>query len=205
MSNYSLVSWVQLTVTRLSASERRNRINLFVPAAPVPERLPGVRVSVAGRQRHAHSQSGKKKNAETKGPTVLGMIQNNAGEGLNIVIMNGKTGNITKTGHYNMYNNEVEPLIKFLKSIEDGSVVLIASWDEPSSNLNDEAKKLIADLGSSVVNSLGFRDNWLFVGGKGATVKSNFEKHLKNDPNLNKYEHWPELLELKGCIPKYMN
>ncbi|XP_030282365.1 protein FAM3C-like isoform X2 [Sparus aurata] len=136
---------------------------------------------------------------------VLGMIQNNAGEGLNIVIMNGKTGNITKTGHYNMYNNEVEPLIKFLKSIEDGSVVLIASWDEPSSNLNDEAKKLIADLGSSVVNSLGFRDNWLFVGGKGATVKSNFEKHLKNDPNLNKYEHWPELLELKGCIPKYMN
>lgn len=58
MSNYSLVSWVQLTVTRLSASERRNRINLFVPAAPVPERLPGVRVSVAGRQRHAHSQSG---------------------------------------------------------------------------------------------------------------------------------------------------
>lgn len=58
MSNYSRVSWVQLTVTRLSASERRNRINLFVPAAPVPERLLGVRVSGAGRQRHAHGQSG---------------------------------------------------------------------------------------------------------------------------------------------------
>ncbi|XP_036963275.1 protein FAM3C-like isoform X3 [Acanthopagrus latus] len=136
---------------------------------------------------------------------VLGMMLNNAGEGLNIVIMNGETGNITKTGHFNMYNNEVEPLIEFLKSIEQGSIVLIASWDEPSSHLNDEAKQLMADLGSSAVHSLGFRDNWLFVGGKGATVKSDFEKHLKNDHNLNKYENWPELLELKGCIPKYMN
>uniref|UniRef100_A0A671TLA6 Protein FAM3C-like n=2 Tax=Sparus aurata TaxID=8175 RepID=A0A671TLA6_SPAAU len=134
---------------------------------------------------------------------VLGMMLDNVGHGLNIVIMNGKAGNITETGHFNMYNNEVEPLIKFLKSIEDGSVVLIASWDEPSSNLNDEAKMLIADLGSFAVSSLGYRDNWLFVGGKRATMR-NFEKHLKNDNNLNK-NGWPQEVELKGCIPKYMD
>ncbi len=42
--------------------------------------------------------------------------------------------------------------------------------------LNEDARKLIAELGSTSIQSLGFRDNWVFVGGKGAAVKSNFEK-----------------------------
>eukprot|EP00064_Thunnus_orientalis_P019653 superscaffoldBa00005014_g19779 len=70
--------------------------------------------------------------------------------------------------------------------------------------LNEDARKLIAELGSSAVQSLGFRDNWVFVGGKGAAVKSNFEKHLKNDKVKNKYESWPELIQLQGCIPRYL-
>lgn len=42
--------------------------------------------------------------------------------------------------------------------------------------LTDEARKLIAELGSSKVQALGFRDNWVFVGGKGAAMDSGFEK-----------------------------
>lgn len=42
--------------------------------------------------------------------------------------------------------------------------------------LNDEARKLVADLGSSVISNLGFRDNWIFVGGKGIKTKSPFEQ-----------------------------
>lgn len=42
--------------------------------------------------------------------------------------------------------------------------------------LNDEARKLIAELGSSAVGNLGFRDNWIFVGGKGIKTKSPFEQ-----------------------------
>uniref|UniRef100_A0A4W6BPM5 ILEI/PANDER domain-containing protein n=1 Tax=Lates calcarifer TaxID=8187 RepID=A0A4W6BPM5_LATCA len=129
---------------------------------------------------------------------------NNAGYGINVVILNGKTGEVIKTGHFDMYSG-MKPLIELLKSIEKGSIVLMASYDEPSSKLTEDARKLIAELGSSVVQSLGFRDNWVFVGGKGATVKSNFEKYLKNDNMKNKYENWPELIELTGCIPKYLD
>lgn len=46
--------------------------------------------------------------------------------------------------------------------------------------LNDEARKLIAELGSTSVTSLGFRDSWVFVGGKGALMKNNFEKVTLN-------------------------
>lgn len=45
--------------------------------------------------------------------------------------------------------------------------------------LNDEAKSLISNLGSSVINTLGFRDNWIFVGGKGIRTKSPFEQVIR--------------------------
>ncbi|XP_078112453.1 protein FAM3C isoform X3 [Sander vitreus] len=135
---------------------------------------------------------------------VLGTVLNNAGLGINIVIINGKTGDVVKTAHFDMYSGDVKPLVEFLKSIETGAVVLMASYDEPSSKLDEEARKLIAELGSQSVKSLGFRDNWVFVGGKGVSVHSNFEKYLKNNNAKNKYENWPELIEIQGCIPKYL-
>lgn len=42
--------------------------------------------------------------------------------------------------------------------------------------LNDEARRLIAELGSTSITSLGFRDNWVFCGGKGIKTKSPFEQ-----------------------------
>uniref|UniRef100_A0A665VM69 ILEI/PANDER domain-containing protein n=1 Tax=Echeneis naucrates TaxID=173247 RepID=A0A665VM69_ECHNA len=135
---------------------------------------------------------------------VLGGALNNAGSGINIVILNGKTAEVIKMEHFNMYSGDVKPLIDFLTNIEKGSIVLMASFDEPSTKLNDEARKLIADLGSSQVKSLGYRDNWVFVGGKGATGYTSFEKIMKNDNAKNKYDNWPELISLDGCIPKYL-
>ncbi|XP_035772503.1 uncharacterized protein LOC102784057 [Neolamprologus brichardi] len=135
---------------------------------------------------------------------VLGTALNNAGGGINIVILNGKTGEVLKTDHYNMYSGDVKPFIELLKSIETGSIVIMASYDEPSTKLNDELKNLIAELGSSRIHSLGYRDNWVFVGGKGVTGKSSFEKHRKSDSATNKYDGWPEMIGLEGCVPKYL-
>ncbi|XP_020778873.1 protein FAM3C-like [Boleophthalmus pectinirostris] len=135
----------------------------------------------------------------------LGKEKQNTGTGINAVILNGTTGELVHTGYYDMYSGDSKPLIELLQKTETGSIILMASFDEPSSKLNEEARQLILDLGSSSVKSLGFRDNWIFVGGKGLRVKSTFEKHIKNDPKMNKYETWPELIELSGCIPKYMS
>ncbi|XP_042338061.1 protein FAM3C-like, partial [Plectropomus leopardus] len=64
---------------------------------------------------------------------VLGSALNNAGPGINVVIINGKTGDVVKTGHFDMYSGDVKPLVELLQSVESGSVVLMASYDEPSS------------------------------------------------------------------------
>ncbi|XP_034031466.1 protein FAM3C-like [Thalassophryne amazonica] len=135
---------------------------------------------------------------------VLGAAKNNFGFGINIVIVDGRTGNVIKTDSFDMYAGEVQPLIAFLQSIEQGSVVLMASYDEPASKLTADARKLIADLGSSSIQSLNFRDSWVFVGGKGASVHNTFEKHIKNEHATNKYKDWPEMVEIQGCIPKFI-
>lgn len=122
--------------------------------------------------------------------------------GINIAVINEKTGELVNTGSFNMWNGKVEDLIEFLKSIEDGSLVFIASFDDPATKLNDEARTLIAELGSSYISQLKFRDNWLFVGGKETITQITFEEHIKNDRNTNKYESWPEMIEMEGCIPR---
>ena len=55
--------------------------------------------------------------------------------------------------------------------------ILFTYWTSLSwSRLNEEARKLIAELGSTSITNLGFRDNWVFCGGKGIKTKSPFEQ-----------------------------
>ncbi|XP_037099503.1 protein FAM3C isoform X1 [Syngnathus acus] len=133
---------------------------------------------------------------------LMSAVKNNVGRGINIALVNGRTGVLNKTDFFDMWAGNVAPLIQLLKGIEDGTVVMMASFDDPSTKLNDEARKLIADLGSSAINNVGFRDNWIFVGGKGIKTKSPFEQHIKNSADTNKFEGWPEVLEMEGCVPR---
>ncbi|CAL8322766.1 protein FAM3C [Gadus morhua] len=134
---------------------------------------------------------------------VLGSVQNNAGVGLNLVVLNGRTLQVVKLGHYDMYSGDVQPLIEVLQGLEKGNIVLMASFDEPATKLTAEARSLIEGLGSTSIKALGFRDNWVFVGGKGDVAKGTFEKHMKNNQETNKYDGWPEMLQMDGCIPLF--
>ncbi|TNN58403.1 Protein FAM3C [Liparis tanakae] len=133
---------------------------------------------------------------------VMSAVKNNVGRGVNIALVNGRTGDVIKTDIFDLWGGDVAPFIKFLKGIADGTVVMMASFDDLSTKLNDEAKKLIADLGSSVISNMGFRDNWIFVGGKGIKTKSPFELHIKNSADTNKFDGWPDVLEMEGCVPQ---
>ncbi|KAI4897849.1 hypothetical protein NFI96_027495 [Prochilodus magdalenae] len=133
---------------------------------------------------------------------LMSGVKNNVGRGINIALVNGRSGELIKTDFFDMWAGDVNTLIQFLNTIEDGTVVMMATFDDSATKLNDEARKLIADLGSSNINSLGFRDNWIFVGGKGIKTKSPFEQYIKNNAETNKYEGWPEVLEMEGCIPR---
>uniref|UniRef100_A0A3Q4ADU2 ILEI/PANDER domain-containing protein n=1 Tax=Mola mola TaxID=94237 RepID=A0A3Q4ADU2_MOLML len=133
---------------------------------------------------------------------LMSSVKNNVGRGINIALVNGRTGEVIKTDSFDMWAGDVAPLIKFVKEIEDGTIVMMASFDDASTKLNDEARHLISDLGSSVIGTLGFRDNWILLGGKGIKTKSPFEQHIKNSADTNKFDGWPEVLEMEGCVPQ---
>ncbi|KAJ8007193.1 hypothetical protein DPEC_G00114990 [Dallia pectoralis] len=133
---------------------------------------------------------------------LMSGVKNNVGRGMNIALVNGKTGELLKTDFFDLWAGDVNDVITFLKTIDEGTVVMIATFDDSATKLNDELKTMLSDLGSSSIGSLGFRDNWIFVGGKGIKTKSPFEQHIKNSADTNKYEGWPEVLEMEGCIPQ---
>ncbi|XP_069759422.1 protein FAM3C-like isoform X2 [Narcine bancroftii] len=132
---------------------------------------------------------------------IMSGVKNNVGRGINIVTVNGKTGELLEAKVFDLWGEDVKPFIDFLKALQDGTIVLMATYDDASNKLNDEARKLVSDLGSTSFLNLGFRDNWIFVGAKGIQSKSPFEQHIKNNKDTNKYEGWPEVLEMEGCIP----
>uniref|UniRef100_A0A8D2LIY7 Family with sequence similarity 3 member D n=1 Tax=Varanus komodoensis TaxID=61221 RepID=A0A8D2LIY7_VARKO len=133
--------------------------------------------------------------------TVMSNIKNNIGRGLNIALVNGEFFKRLLV----FLHAYVKHLLDFLKPIKKGTLVLMAAYDDPATKLNDEARNLIAELGSSYASKLGFRDNWIFIGGKGIKDKSPFEQYLKNDKQTNKYDGWPEVLEMEGCVPKKLD
>ncbi|KAF7463062.1 Hypothetical predicted protein [Marmota monax] len=93
-------------------------------------------------------------------------------------------------------------LVKFLKEIPRDTLVLVASYDDPGTKMNEDIRYLFSNLGSSYVKQLGFRDSWVFLGARDLKNKSPFEQFLKSNPETNKYDGWPELLELEGCVPR---
>ncbi|XP_013912928.1 PREDICTED: protein FAM3C, partial [Thamnophis sirtalis] len=149
---------------------------------------------------------------------LMSGVKNNVGRGINIALVNGKCLYMTSlhlfilfiSGAYKIstgptiakFDVDVAPFIEFLKSIADGTIVLMATYDDGATKLNEEARKIISDLGSTSITTLGFRDNWVFCGGKGIKTKSPFEQHIKNNKDTNKYEGWPEVVEMEGCIPQ---
>ncbi|XP_059800212.1 protein FAM3C-like isoform X1 [Hypanus sabinus] len=136
------------------------------------------------------------------GKILMSSVKNNIGKGINIALVNATTGQLLKTDFFDMWSGKVELLVKFLKSIQPGTVVLLASFDDAATKMNDEARGLFSQLGSSLIFKLHFRDNWVFLGAKPIKEKSPFEQILENDKKKNKYDNWPEALEINGCVPR---
>ncbi|XP_010641455.1 protein FAM3D isoform X2 [Fukomys damarensis] len=133
---------------------------------------------------------------------LMSPVKNNVGRGLNIALVNGTTGQVVRMSSFDMYSGDPSLLLKFLTEISEGILVLVASYDDPGTKMNDDIRKLFSSLGSSYAPQLGFRDSWVFLGAKDLKSKSPFEQFLKSNPDTNKYEGWPELLELEGCVPQ---
>ncbi|KAB0388688.1 hypothetical protein E2I00_004534, partial [Balaenoptera physalus] len=118
------------------------------------------------------------------------------------ICLEDRIGELIEARAFDMWAGDVNDLLKFIRPLHEGTLVFVASYDDPATKMNEETRKLFSDLGSKNVKDLAFRDSWVFVGAKGVQNKSPFEQHVKNSKHTNKYEGWPEALEMEGCIPR---
>ncbi|XP_041836259.1 protein FAM3C isoform X2 [Melanotaenia boesemani] len=135
------------------------------------------------------------------GRNIMSHVLNNVGPGLNVVVVNGENGDIEKFGYLNINAGNPEDILTYLKEIQSDMIVLVASFDDMATKLTDEMREIFVGMGSTLISSVNQRDNWVFAGRVGTSIKSRFEKLAVNDENTNVFEGWPEMVEVGGCFP----
>ncbi|XP_077459826.1 protein FAM3C isoform X1 [Stigmatopora argus] len=136
------------------------------------------------------------------GKIIMSHILNNVGPGLNIVIVNSETGAVDRCAYLNMINGVSEDILAYLKEIKSGEIVIVASFDEMTTKMTSEMRDIFVGMGSTLIQSVSYRDNWVFAGRGGIGMRSTFEKRAANNETSNIYEGWPKVVEVGGCFPR---
>ncbi|XP_039911568.1 protein FAM3B isoform X2 [Hirundo rustica] len=130
---------------------------------------------------------------------------NGAGSGINIAIVNYKTGKLRSTNFFEMWaGDHSREMMDFIRNAPDGSLLLMATHDDGSTRLRNDAKKLVEELGSKEIKNIRFRSSWVFIGAKGFKLPDNIQKEKINhsDQTKNRYKGWPAEIQIEGCIPR---
>ncbi|MBZ3870934.1 Protein FAM3A [Sciurus carolinensis] len=95
---------------------------------------------------------------------LMSPVKDNVGPGLNIVLVNGVILELIETGASNMWAGDVNDLLKFIRPLHEGTLVFVASCNDPVTKMNEETRKLFSELSSRNAKEPAFHDSWVFVG-----------------------------------------
>ncbi|XP_014736097.1 PREDICTED: protein FAM3B [Sturnus vulgaris] len=125
--------------------------------------------------------------------------------GINVAIVNYKTGKLKSTNFFEMWGkDQSNEMMNFIRNAPEGSLILMATHDDGSTRLKDDAKNLIEELGSKEIKNIKFRSSWVFIAAKGFKLPDNIQKEKINhsDQTKNRYKGWPAEIQIEGCIPR---
>uniref|UniRef100_A0A8R1XTN2 ILEI/PANDER domain-containing protein n=1 Tax=Onchocerca volvulus TaxID=6282 RepID=A0A8R1XTN2_ONCVO len=134
------------------------------------------------------------------GRLIIDRNLNSAGRGLNLVVIDSKTHQVMRTGHYDTYLEDSSALVLFLEQLSPGEILAVISFDEASNSLSDMAKHIFYELGSSLIYRLKFRASWYFIGQKGIDGYTPFE-----DMNLPSGNDWAKPIRQSICVPSVLD
>ncbi|XP_066033639.1 protein FAM3B isoform X2 [Chamaea fasciata] len=127
------------------------------------------------------------------------------GSGINIAIVNYKTGEFSSTNFFHMWaHDHSKQMMDFIRSAPKGTLLLMATQDDGSTRLKDYAKELVENLGSKEIKNIKFRSSWVFIAAKGFNLPDNIQREKINhsDQTKNRYKGWPAEIQIEGCIPR---
>ncbi|TRZ12678.1 hypothetical protein HGM15179_014437 [Zosterops borbonicus] len=127
------------------------------------------------------------------------------GSGINIGIVNYKTGEFSSAKFFEMWSEDhSKQMMDFIRNAPQGTLVLMATQDDGSTRLKNDAKKLVEELGSKEIKNIQFRSSWVFIAAKGFQLPNNIQREKINhsDQTKNRYKGWPAEIQIEGCIPR---
>uniref|UniRef100_A0A9J2PBV5 ILEI/PANDER domain-containing protein n=1 Tax=Ascaris lumbricoides TaxID=6252 RepID=A0A9J2PBV5_ASCLU len=125
---------------------------------------------------------------------------NDAGRGLNLVVIDARTRQVMRCGHFDTYAEDSAELVMFLEQLLPDEIVAVVSFDEASTRLSDLARQIFYELGSSFIQNLKFRSSWYFIGQKGIDGYSAFE-----DLTMPSGNDWAKAINKKICVPSNLS
>uniref|UniRef100_A0A8B9BT81 FAM3 metabolism regulating signaling molecule B n=1 Tax=Anser brachyrhynchus TaxID=132585 RepID=A0A8B9BT81_9AVES len=136
---------------------------------------------------------------------IISEEKGNVGRGINIAIVNYKTGKMISAKFFDMWEGEHSAeMATFIKNAPQGSLLLMVTHDDGSTRLKSDAKTLIEALGSKEIQNMKFRSSWAFIAAKGFKLPDDIqtEKINHSDNKKNRYSGWPAEIVIEGCIPR---
>ena len=102
---------------------------------------------------------------------------------MNIAIVDPITRAIISVSNFDTYDKDSTALETLLLTVRDGDIVILLTFDEPSSKLSHVARLLLAELGSGKAQNINYRTSWYMVSQKGITGYTPYEEiHLPSLP-----------------------
>ncbi|KAM4905605.1 protein FAM3B isoform 1-T1 [Sylvia borin] len=127
------------------------------------------------------------------------------GSGINIAIVNYETGEFSSMNFFEMWAvDQSKQMMNFIRNAPKGTLLLMATQDDGSTRLKNDAKKLVEELGSQEIKNIRFRSSWVFIAAKGFKLPNNIQREKINhsDQTKNRYKGWPAEIQIEGCIPR---
>ncbi|XP_062592751.1 protein O-linked-mannose beta-1,2-N-acetylglucosaminyltransferase 1-like isoform X2 [Saccostrea cucullata] len=157
-------------------------------------------VSCPAGQKSFYIKTGTDK---TVGPTICydGEIymsdeKQNIGRGLNVLFIDGDSHKVIDQKVFDTYAED-QTFLQFVQlKIKDGTVVILASFDEITYSMKDDAKKWLKLMGASKIEKVKFRESYLLIGQRG--LKQGHAIEFFNPKTEN--EQYGAALEKKGCF-----
>lgn len=63
---------------------------------------------------------------------LMSSVKDNVGRGLNIALVNGVSGELIEARAFDMWAGDVNDLLKFIRPLHEGTLVFVASYDDPA-------------------------------------------------------------------------
>ncbi|XP_077982428.1 protein O-linked-mannose beta-1,2-N-acetylglucosaminyltransferase 1-like [Glandiceps talaboti] len=120
--------------------------------------------------------------------------------GMNIAIIDETSQNVISKEVFDLYDYDSSKLLEFLSSVQNSQILLLATFDDAAAQLSSEARqKFKEDFGSTMIQDLNYRGNWVFIGQKG--VPDSPYRHEKIYLFNKEEGEWAAQIEITGCLP----